>query len=492
MKIILSIILIIIITLFYSCESDLDKVNENKNDPSKVSPALLLTEISRTTFQVGGKNQLYASRMIISTSRDDVYQFFKWNQGSYDPYKTLLQVTKMIEEAASSNNNNYIAIAKFFRAYHFYNLTMTFGDIPYTDALKGESEQNFNPKYDKQEDVFIGILTELEEANRMISSNSTISGDIIYNGNVNKWKKLINVLRLRILLTLSGKSSINNINIANQFSSIVETENLMTSIDDNAQLIFLDRINNRYSSFNDSDYGSSLYMSSSFIDIMKERKDPRLFTFAERTGKASSEGLLINDFNAYNGGNPIIPYSENEKLVQEQNISKVNQRFYKNPINEPHILLSYTEQEFILAEASLRGWISSDPKQHYENAIVSSFDFYQKYLIDASIYFEGFDIKNYLNQDLVAFDKDNSFEAKLDLIMTQKYITTFHQEGWLFFFDYLRTNYPQLPIQQGTSKPYRFLYPTSEYNNNTKNLEEAINRQFNGIDDIKQKTWLYN
>ncbi|GGF03970.1 Starch-binding associating with outer membrane [Chishuiella changwenlii] len=492
MKIIQFILTIFITGMLFSCESDLDEINTNPNDPSHVSPALLLTNISRTTFQAAGKDPLFASRMIILTSGENVFQYFKWNQGSYSRYETLMQAEKMIEEAKLTNNNNYIAIAKFFKAYHFYNLTVMFGEIPYSEALKGESSQVFNPKYDSQEAVFTGVLKELEEANNLINTNDAISGDIIYNGNTTKWKKLINAFRLRVLMTLSNKGSINGNSVASQFSAIVQNQNLMSSSDDNAQLVFFDRLDNRYTSFNDSDYGSSIYMSGSYIKLFQERKDPRLFSFAERTGQASSQGLALTNFNGYNGGDPIVPYANNEALVQQQNISKVNQRFYRDAINEPHSLLSYSEQELILAEAAARGWISSGAKNHYENSIKASFDFYSRNSPNASTYFADFDVNNYLIQDLVNFDRATNLNAQLELIMTQRYLSAFHQQGWNFFFDYLRTNYPNLPIQTGTAKPYRFLYPTSEYNNNTTNLQESISRQFNGTDNINLKTWLYN
>lgn len=478
-------------SLIISCETDMDEINTNPNDPSHVSPALLLTHIARNTFQMEGKSPLYATKMIISTSGENVYQYMKWNQGSFDNYNLLMQVEKMKEEAALVNNNNYLALAKFFRAYHFYQLTLTFGDIPYSQALKAETEQVYNPTYDEQQEVFAGILNELEEANQLINSKESIEGDIIYNGNATKWKKLMNAFRLRVLMTLSNKSSINGKSIASQFASIYANDILMNSVDDNAQLVFYDRLDNRYTSFNDSDYGSSLYMSNTYIQLFKDRKDPRLFTFAEPTGKASSQGLAITDFNGYHGGNPLVPYAENEVLVQQQNISKVNQRFYRHPTNEPHSILSYAEQELLLAEASARGWISSNAKNHYENAIKSSFEFYKNYVNEASIYFNGFDVNNYLQQDNIAFDQAIDLNSKLELIMIQKYLMAFHQQGWMLYNDYLRTSYPKLPKQNNVEVPYRFIYPTSEYTNNTENLKQAINRQFNGEDKITLKPWLY-
>jgi hypothetical protein len=87
----------------------------------------------------------------------------------------------------------------------------------------------------------------------------------------------------------------------------------------------------------------------------------------------------------------LFPYSDNAKLITAKNISKVNDRFYKDPTNEPSSVLSYSELEFILAEAAARGWISGSAKTHYDNAIKASFSFYQTYVKNPGQYFTGFD-----------------------------------------------------------------------------------------------------
>ena len=130
-----------------------------------------------------------ALRMLVNTGEENDYQYLKWNNASFDAYKNiLLNDVKMMEEAAKSNNKNYQAIGKFFRALHFYNLSMRVGDIPYSEALRGETDNIRLPKYDKQEDVFAGILNELKEANTLINTNDKIGGDIVYNGNIERWK----------------------------------------------------------------------------------------------------------------------------------------------------------------------------------------------------------------------------------------------------------------------------------------------------------------
>ncbi|MGV4415409.1 SusD/RagB family nutrient-binding outer membrane lipoprotein [Chryseobacterium sp. T1] len=478
----------ILILSLTSCETSLDTINENPNDQASIDPKFLLTYVSKMTFEVKGDN-MYASRMMIATDGENPYQYMKWNDASFDVYsKSLLNVTKMMTEAEKINNKNYQAIGKFYRAYHFYNLSLKFGSIPYSQAVKGESNIT-QPKYDNQEAVMSGILTELKEANDLINTSDTIGGDIIYNGDATKWKKLINSFRLKILISLSKKSTVGSFNIANEFSAIAVSQPIMTSINDNGELKFADVADSRYSMFNSSSYGSSLYMANYFINFFKDRQDPRLFTFAEPTTAAKEAGLAITNYAGYNGGNPTSPYSDNATLITAKNISKVNERFYKNPTNEPSSILSYPELEFILAEATARGWISGSAKTHYDNGIKASFQFYQTYVKNSNLYFSGFDVNNYLTKPLVVYNDAAPLPVQLEKIMTQKYMTMFHQGQWTSYQDYLRTGYPNIPLQSGVSAPFRFRYPQTEYNYNNSNLQSAIAAQYNGQDNINMKPW---
>lgn len=474
-----------------SCETDLTRINENPNDNelASVSPKFLLPTVSKALFQVP-TNNLFVQRMMIATDGENVHQYLKWDAGSFGEYSSiLLNIDKMMKEAEKTGEQNYIAIAKLYRAIVFYNLTLTFGDIPYTEAVKGE-EKITQPKYDSQEEVFIGILKELEEANTIINNSASVEGDIIYNGDMLRWKKFINSFRLKVLMTLSKKGNVGSYNISQEFAKILNNEIIMQSIEDNAQLKFFDSADSRYSTFNDSSYGSSVYMADYFIDLFKDRRDPRLFTFAEQTTGAKELGKSITDFSAYNGGNPTSSYSDNAVLVTEKNISKVNIRFYKDAINEPYNVLSYSELQFILAEASARKWISNSAKTHYENGIKSNFDFYKKYVKNSEAYFSGFNLSDYLASSLVVYKDSETLEQQLEQIMTQKYMTMFHQGQMVSYHDYLRTGYPNFPLPKGMTKaPARYRYPQTEYNYNAQNLKKALQNQFAGNDNIESVTW---
>ncbi len=481
---------LLILVSFTSCQ-DLTEVNDNPNNVNETHPQLLLTNIESSAFQVEGTGSMYAARILVQTDGENSSQYYNWDRASFNDYNMLGEVTKMMEESQRIESDSYIALSKFFRAYYFYKLTLTFGDIPYSDALKGESDGIFTAKYDTQKEVFAGILKELEEANNLLKGNNDfIYGDIIYGGNPFSWQKLINSFRLKVLITLSKKENDTDLNIKNAFAAIVNNEPIMESNNDNGQLVFSDQEGSRYSEFNSSGYGSGMYMSSTFIQRLQNREDPRLFIFCGRTKNAKEAGLEIDNFNAYEGGNPLAPYAEVNDKAAQGDVSKVNLRYSTDPTTEPHNILSYSELEFILAEASVRNWIASDAKTHYDNGIKASFNFYNTFAKGYESYVESSDAETYLNGNLVLFNNTLTKEQKLELILTQKYFISFLQTGWRMYFDYLRTGYPNFVYNTSSKPPTRWIYPTSEYQDNTQNVSDAIDSQFgNGNDKIREVTW---
>ena len=325
---------------------DLEELNVDPNNPTTTQPSLLLTGIAYTAFNQTSSNACHATKQLILTSGESAYQVYKWTRGDFDYYNNLRDVTKMME--VSESESAYQALGHFFRANYFYQLTMNFGDIPYSDALKGETDAIYQPKYDSQEKVLENILNELAEADNLLKDNNEIiSGDIIYNGNLLQWRKLINAYRLRILMSLSHKTKVGNINIPATFAEIAHNCPLMESAADNGQLVYLDQSSNRYPYFNDSDFGSGRFMDSTYIAAFVTRKDPRLFAIATQTPKAEQEGKAIDDFTAYDGGDPAVPYSLVNDKATAGLCSKPTERYYKSPTNEPMILMGYTEQQLI-------------------------------------------------------------------------------------------------------------------------------------------------
>ncbi|WP_339866080.1 SusD/RagB family nutrient-binding outer membrane lipoprotein [uncultured Algoriphagus sp.] len=488
MKNILVILLLSIV--FFSC-SNLEEMNINPNLPTETHPQLLLTNVEWDAFRAnGGTSPLYAQKMLVQTDGENSNQYYKWDRGSFGPYSVLRNVTKMIQEAERINEPSYVALGKFFRSYYFYNLTMSFGNVPYTAALKGESEKGYSPVYDEQELVFKGILAELAEAETILANENTIiAGDIIYSGNILSWRKLINAFRLKVLLTLSQKSGSSSIDFS-EFNSIYTNSPLMENETESGQLVFLDQQNNRYPDFNSSGFSSGMYMDSTFIQRLQVRKDPRLFIYSTQTKSAKEAGKAINDFSAYEGGDPAAPYGEVNEKATRGDVSKVNDRYHRDPVNEPYKLLGYSEQQLILAEAAVRGWINADAEMLYEEGVKASFMFYEMYSEEYSGYVDAEAAMVYLSEPMNDFSKATTENEKVELIIMQKYLQSFFQLQWTSFFDHHRTGFPTFRRPEGVTVPYRWIYPQSEYNYNADNVSSAIEKQFgSGNDNIHEMTW---
>lgn len=473
--------------MFCSCES-FDSINNNPNDPAQVSPQLLLPGICQSAFY-RGKDGMHADKMVIRTDERNTDQFYQWTTGSFDTYnEELLQVTKMKEEADRTGDTAYDGLYHFFRAYYFYDLTLTFGDIPYSEALKGESEGIFTPKYDSQEEVFAGILDELATANtELANTTGIISGDIIYNGDASQWRKLVNSFRLKVLLTLSHKTTVGSHNVAQEFREVAALP-LMESNADNGQIAYIDQEGNRYPQFNAQ--WSGYYMDKTFIDRMAEREDPRLFLFALPTNEAANAGKAVTDFTAYAGGDPTVPYGENKNLVGAGKISQINSRYRTNPTGEPTILMGYAELQQVLAEAALRGWISGSAQDYYEKGVKASFEWYNTYGGDYAQYVTPEAAETYLKGTLVKWDENLSTEEKVERIIFQKYCVSFYQGGWSPFFEHLRTGYPEFAHLADNPIPYRWMYPDTENKYNTENVTAAVTSQFGANNDkITSKPW---
>lgn len=488
------IVFILSLAVFTSCR-DLTEINDNPNNATTTHPQALLTKVEWDAFRsFRGTGPLYIQKMLVQTDGENAGQIYNWQRGDFDPYANLRNVTKMIQEAEKINDKTYVALGKFFRAYYFYNMALRFGDIPYSEALKGEESSIFSPKYDAQKDVFKGIIAELKEASELLEANpSVISGDIIYGGNSTHWVKAINSFRLKVLMTLSKHENSNEFNVKAEFASIVNSKPLFTNISgEDAQLVFLNQEGNRYPEFNSSGYGSGMYMDSTFIRRLQDRRDPRLFVIATQTRLGKEEGKALDDFTSYEGGDPIAPYARvNDKAVAGK-LSKVLERYTQDPTTEPLILVSYAEQQFIIAEAIVRGWITGNAETAYENGIRSGFKFYESYAKGIGGFVAEDKVTAYLNQPIIKLSAVNSQEAKLERIMMQKYLRSFHQGGLTSYVDNLRTGYPEFRKGAGVNIPYRWMYPQAEYNTNGTNVSEAIQRQFSGSDNVHSKTWWLN
>lgn len=465
-----------------SCK-DFDELQFDPNRAIQSHPSLILTSIEASAFEVIDVGAALASRMIVFTDGAADEQYYNWQRAGFERYNQMRQVAKMKEEAERLQLPNYSALALFFNSVHIVEITKVFGDVPYSDGINATSGV-YAPAYDRQEDIYLKVLDDLKTAsNSLDAENGAITGDIIYDGDILKWKKLINSFSLRVLMSLSNKVGNASLNVANRFKEIVDNPDqypVFTSNDDNAALHFHDLEGNRYPYLNNNNFKTAYYMEESFVNLLKDRQDPRLFTYADP--KPQGSGLPETDFDAYGGLDGSAPLADNTNRLLNGEGSRADARYYSDPVNEPSLLISYAEVEFTLAEAAARGWITADPAEHYEKGIRASFEFYN---LDET------EQDAYLQQPAVVYDQANGIE----MIVTQKYLNYFLNGGWEPFYNHLRTGFPAFSVDGGgvlnnEQVPKRWMYPQEELLLNTANVQEAIQRQYPEGDNINGVMWL--
>jgi hypothetical protein len=469
-----------------SCK-DFSEFQVDPNRATQAHPSLLLTNLEVNTFNVISVGAALASRMMVFTDGAATEQYYGWQRNSFYRYEYLRQVVKMNEEADRLGIENYKSLGLFFQSVQILEITKVFGDVPYTESLAGGT---YVPVYDNQQDIYLKVLNDLKAANDGLDeSKGTITGDLIYNGDILKWKKLINSYTLRVLMSLSNKTGNASLGVINRFNAIVNDAAhypIFTSNDDNGALPFYDlstttSLNgNRYPFYNNNSFKTAYYMEESFINLLKDRADPRLFSFADR--KPQGSALPPDDPDAYGGLDGSAPLADNTIRLLNGEASKVNPRYYSDPVNEPSLLMGYAEVEFILAEAAARTWTTDDPEVHYLNGIHTSLDFYN---IDSG------DQDQYVLEPEVVYSAANAIE----LIITQKYINFFLNGGWEAFYNHERTGFPEFTVDGGgvlnnQQVPKRWMYPQDEFTLNLANIQAAVQRQYPSGDNINGQMWL--
>lgn len=526
MKKIILILSTFLVVALAGCQKDFSELEVDPNRPVNVPASLVLQEIQYAMYSNTGRpfsaemrwNQFYCSN----------YNYYSTNEYTWSEmpnhFYTLKNVVKMEEEALRSGAkevNPYSALGKFYRAFYYDQMTKRVGDLPLEEALKGTD--NFEPTYSSQKEIYLQILTWLDQSNEDLASliaagENTVAGDIYYGGNLAQWQKAVNAFQLRVLTTLSEKSADADLNVKGRFAAILSNSAkypLMTSSDES--LKFICNNNNKYPS-NPDNFGfdaTRQNMSKAYIDRLKERNDPRLFRTAEPAGSALKAGKLASDFSAYEGassGEDLADMSfkagisNGTEYAPGQYSFQSRSRYYTNYVGEPVNIVGYEEMCFNIAEGIHRGWASGSAASWFKKGVESSFALYDvvngantftysqtggKNESDFRTFSYDFDINNYLEQSNVAYTAD----AKgLEQIITQKYLAFFMNSGMEAYFNWRRTGFPTFYTGVGTGNSgriaLRWIYPLSERTTNTENYTSAIKGQFNGDDNINQSMWL--
>ncbi|MGX5853593.1 SusD/RagB family nutrient-binding outer membrane lipoprotein [Dyadobacter jiangsuensis] len=459
--------------LLTACQDQLEETNTNPNEAIKAQPEYLLANAikSNADLTLGSDASMETTTLFIQ----------HWAKIQYtDPDKYTVSIANVqnvwtnlysqgltdfatiIKLGEESGNTNYQAVGLILKSWSFQLLTDLYGNIPYSQAL--QLNETLAPKYDAQKDVYIGLLNDLKKATELINtSGSPISGDLVYNGNLSKWKKFGNSLRLRIALRIADKEPETAKAVIAELAK--DKSALIASNDEIAQLVYLASPNQNPVS-RDRETRDDYRVSKSIIDKLQELKDPRLAVFANKTVDATPTGYI----GVTNG----LPADSAAKLGFTKT-SKLGD-YFTAPAS-PAIFVSYAEVLFNLAEAAQRGFITESAVDLYKAAVTASL---QQFKVGNA------DIAAYLAQPSVAYDAANYKKS----IGEQKWLALFSQ-GLEAFAEWRRLDYPQLkPAYAGVLNgklPVRLTYPTGEQALNAANYKAAVAAQ--GEDRLTTKLW---
>lgn len=486
--------------------NNFEEINTNPDSITKASTSMLCTNIVLSNVKFNGRDShAYLQPNAISkylgfaNQSQMPEQYNSFGNSSFGQMTILPNIEKMVEYATgTAMENSYRGIAKFSRAYMFYKTTMRVGDIPYSQTNQGATG-SYRPIFDSQKDVLLGVLDELKEADTYFANGIKFDGDPTpFAGDPTKWRKATNALALRILMSMSKKEGDTSLRIKERFAEIVNAGQLLSEADGYLGLVYTSVNMHPMAGTNDL-FTSRTVISSLLIDELKKLNDRRLFYFADPASIKIATGNNESAMDAYEGVDVSMDYAEMTNNFLKGDYSLLNSRYLKDVSSEPRMVISYAEQQLILAEARIYGWITTgSAEDYYKSAVKWALGIQMKTKGDK--YAHGMEITaDYINNYFIgeaAFKSTSSEQLKQ--IWMQRYILNFMQDAEESYFEYRRNKYPIFPINPNTNLnlenasviPMRWLYPSSETNYNRENLETALNNQFDGYDEVNKLMWI--
>ncbi|WP_169513342.1 SusD/RagB family nutrient-binding outer membrane lipoprotein [Flexithrix dorotheae] len=481
--------LIIIMLTSTACEDELTEINENPNEITNLDYGIQLTNILLSTTE-GGYEMFRASLGYCFASIQQLADlespvsgvFLPGDKYLNDPlfaaslfdevytreHKNLadfLHRTKDDEEAV-----NYHAMGRIWRVMSAHRITDIYGDVPYFNSGKGYIDNNWFPAYDAQEEIYADMLNELEGAVLQLDPNKKNPGtnDIIYNGDLDKWKKLAYSLMLRLGMRLTKVDN----GAAEVWVKKAISGGVMTSNDDIAKIIHeIGASRNPF--FNGFETRDQVRLSATFVDWMINMNDPRLdmISYVESGGphKGLPNGYDYETIQDYPGGNDLTTYSNYNPELRKW--------------ESPSFRQTYAEVELLLAEAAVYSWHGGDAAEHYEKGVRAAINQFGLFGVELP---SDSAIDDYLNNN--PFDPAKGLE-----MIGEQYWAATILVSWEGYSNWRRTGFPVLTP---TNYPgnvtngqilRRLTYSGTEYSLNAENVNAANNRQ--GPDDFMTRVW---
>lgn len=470
----ISILFIAFLSVFaVSCDNNYEEVNTDPNQPVKVPAHLLLGNIIRVNqntlygMQQGGDMGMCWAQHVSKVQYNDEERYIP-RRAAIDAiwanlYTAVISDAKsMYSLAETEGNDNLKGISLVLQANAFQVLTDLYGPVPFNEVFVVGITK---PRYDSQETVYNGIIDMLTSADALLANNVgdiPSTSDLIYSGDVTKWRKLANSLKFKALMRISGKR-----NVGPELQALVNAGNLMSSNSDSAQLQYLAAQPDANPIYETVVFGirEEYKMSSVLVDKMAGLNDTRLNVYAS-----------LNDANLYVGNTP-----GEENPGNYDGFSSLGS-FYLSP-TLPGVILSNAQVQFLLAEAANEGYISGGiaaALTYYNNGITSSYAFNGIQSAATA----------YLSQPNVTFTNQTDARVK---IAEQSWIALFGQ-GFEAWTEWRRTGIPNLsPVVNAAeaSIPSRLYYSSTAISLNRDNYLSAV-ATLTGGDELTSPLWWMN
>jgi hypothetical protein len=512
------------ILLGTACTKDFKDINTNPvaYGPNSFDPNYVLTSAQLNyagsidfSYDTWRGNLIYGSTMmqglstVVSYWAGDKYMLNEgytaayWGTSAVGAY--IEQVRPIIDVVESTRGKakytNIHNVARLCKALILSRITDLYGDVPYSEAGQGYYKSSYTPKYDSQQSIYTDLLKEVEEAsNALDAGGDKVTGDIIFGGDIPKWKRFSNTLLLRMAMRLTKVEE----NTAKAYAQKVIGKTMINN-DDNAfikhDLSGARVTQNRNSQVLLGDGGQENYYtkwSKTFIDLLKATNDPRLAKVAVTKLFPSESG---KDQNPAFDANPAVqkgmPNGKDLSGIAgrdvRQDASFTTFPDYSSPnpgmIKRDGLtfIMTYAESEFLLAEAAQRWNIGGSAAAHYKEGLKAAITYLGQY--DANMAITEGVADNY------ATANPYNTAIGLQMINTQMWL---HTNTMLDFYEswcnWRRSGYPVLtPVvypgnATGGTIPRRFPYPADEAAKNGAN-QSAAAALINGGDKLTGRVW---
>ncbi len=476
---------------------DLTSINKNPNGPEDAPPTSILPNVIQTlagtvdgvtslNIRGGGLWVQYYSE--IQYRDEDKFVVRSGTSGGWGMYNGVLEdVQRIIQKGQASSVPNWSAVGRILKAYTFSVMTDAMGDLPYTEALKGDTI--LHPAYDTQQTIYDSLFANLALANSEFdfsgSATGFSSGDLLYDGDLAKWQKFANSLRLRLAIHLSNANQVQAQSEA--AAAVAAAGGLFTSNADNAQLMYLASSPNQNPIYGDAHIGNrdDYGLSRSFVDTLNSWNDPRLPVYAQLPPADTVPPFVYRGL-----PNGLLDGEKIDTLDALKYISRIGALWRETPA-APLELLTYSEVLFLQAEAAERGWIpggTAAAATFYTDAITASM---QQYGVAAA------DIATYEAQGKVAYDSNGiplgaTLAGHLQQIAFQKWLSMYMQgpEAWT---EWRRRLVPTIVAGCHAvfdQLPERLPYDDNEGVLNKANLDAAVASQgFGAGNNLTKPLW---